>query len=215
MLVLGFDTSAAHVTAALLQGDTLLATKHEDMGRGQAERLMPLLEEVLFAGEATWQDLDRVGVGIGPGNFTGIRISVSAARGLALGLGIPAIGVSSLEAQAYEAQNVLSCLPAPRGQAYLQAFCEGINPTSRLSVLDADALSFWSPSAADACVIGPNASDVAKISHSKVMGAKYPLAEAIARIALQSEATGTRPAPLYLKPADAAPSRTTPPTILT
>ncbi|MEC9312383.1 MAG: tRNA (adenosine(37)-N6)-threonylcarbamoyltransferase complex dimerization subunit type 1 TsaB, partial [Pseudomonadota bacterium] len=74
-LVLGFDTSAAHCAAALLRGDTVVAEALEPMTRGQAERLMPLLEEVLATGGATWADLDAIGVGVGPGNFTGIRIA--------------------------------------------------------------------------------------------------------------------------------------------
>jgi tRNA threonylcarbamoyl adenosine modification protein YeaZ len=99
-LSLGFDTSAAHCAAALVMGDRLLVQRHEDMARGQAERLMPRLEEVLRAEGLGWSDLSAIGVGIGPGNFTGVRIAVSAARGLALALGIPAIGVSTLEALA-------------------------------------------------------------------------------------------------------------------
>lgn len=86
-LILGFDTSAAHCAAVLLRGDMVLAAQHEDMTKGQAERLMPMLEQVLAEAGAGWGDLAALGVGIGPGNFTGVRISVSAARGLALGLG--------------------------------------------------------------------------------------------------------------------------------
>ena len=88
-LILGFDTSAAHCAAALLCGEQCLAARHEDMTRGQAERLMPLLEDLLAEAGASWRDLARIGVGIGPGNFTGVRIAVSAARGLALSLKIP------------------------------------------------------------------------------------------------------------------------------
>ncbi len=85
------------------------------MARGQAERLIPLLQQVLNDHGAVWNDLDAIGVGVGPGNFTGIRISVSAARGLALGLGKPAIGVSNLEAQAYGLDGpVLRCPDARR-----------------------------------------------------------------------------------------------------
>ena len=97
-LIVAFDTSAAHCAAALLSGDRVLAARAEEMGRGQAERLMPLLEEMLADAGAAWRDLARIGVGVGPGNFTGIRISVSAARGLALALGVPAIGVTTFDA---------------------------------------------------------------------------------------------------------------------
>ena len=116
--VLAFDTSAAHCAAALLSGDRILASTCEAMSRGQAERLMPLLEELLTSAGLTWQDLSRIGVGIGPGNFTGIRISVSAARGLALGLGIPAIGVSTFEALQSEGETILA-VPAPREMVYV------------------------------------------------------------------------------------------------
>ncbi len=91
--VLAFDTSAAHCAAALmLKGQVV--SRVEEMSRGQGERLMVMLEEILAESSITWGDLDAIAVGVGPGNFTGIRISVSAARGLALGLGIPAMGVS-------------------------------------------------------------------------------------------------------------------------
>ena len=89
--ILAFDTSAAHCAAALLCAGKI-EVRVDEMARGQAEHLMPMLEEVLAAQGLTWADLDAIGVGTGPGNFTGIRISVAAARGLALGLGIPAVG---------------------------------------------------------------------------------------------------------------------------
>ena len=66
------------------------------MAKGQAERLMPMLEELLAEAGIAWRIFAPLAVGTGPGNFTGVRISVAAARGLALGLGIPAIGVTRL-----------------------------------------------------------------------------------------------------------------------
>ena len=71
--ILGFDTSAAHCAAALLSGDRILASAHEDMAKGQAERLMDLCAGVLESAGYGYSDLDAIGVGIGPGNFTGIR----------------------------------------------------------------------------------------------------------------------------------------------
>ena len=96
---LAFDTSGPYVAAALQLGDRTEVTV-EPMARGQAERLMPLLQEMLAVHDLSWSDLDRLIVGIGPGNFTGIRIGVAAARGLALGTGLPTVGVSSLDALA-------------------------------------------------------------------------------------------------------------------
>ncbi|MFN3526583.1 MAG: tRNA (adenosine(37)-N6)-threonylcarbamoyltransferase complex dimerization subunit type 1 TsaB, partial [Paracoccus sp. (in: a-proteobacteria)] len=100
-ITLGFDTSAAHCAAALLRGDTVLAALHEEMTKGQAERLMPMLTGMLADAGLGFADLDVIGVGVGPGNFTGIRVAVAAARGLALALDVPAVGISATEAAAY------------------------------------------------------------------------------------------------------------------
>ncbi len=196
-LILAFDTSAAHCAAALLSGDTLLAARSEEMGRGQAERLMPLLEEILAGAGKGWADLDAIGVGTGPGNFTGIRISVAAARGLALALRIPAVGVSGFEARACgEAANpVWIAIEAPRAMVYLQRRGDGagtptFRPAAEVETLDAPVL--WL---------------------SDLSGAE--MAARIARVARDRRGKALpRPAPLYLRPADAAPMREAPPLIL-
>lgn len=184
-LVLGFDTSAAHCAAALLRGDRLVAMRAEEMGRGQAERLFPLLEEVLAEGGATWAELTRIGVGVGPGNFTGIRIAVAAARGLALGLEIPAVGVSTLDAIRAEGADGTPCVPAPHARAYVQP-----------------------PGAA------PQLADLADILRPVFPPAPGHLAGIIARCAAAARDVARPPAPLYVRPADAAPARDLPPVIL-
>ncbi|PJI85317.1 tRNA threonylcarbamoyl adenosine modification protein YeaZ [Yoonia maricola] len=184
--VLAFDTSAAHCAAALLLGDRVV-TRVDEMAKGQAEHLMPMLEEMLAGENLTWRDLDGIGVGVGPGNFTGIRIAVSAARGLALGLGKPAIGVNGFEARALgEDLPFTATIPAPRDQSYVQAF-------------QAD-----------------DTADPAQIDQPA--GLQKPAANliaAVARIAasrLKDEAA--RPAPLYIRSADAAPPRDPAPVLL-
>ena len=189
-LVLGFDTSAAHCAAALLSGDRVLCLKAEEMGRGQAERLMPLLEDVLAEGGVAWRDLTRIGTGIGPGNFTGIRISVSAARGLALALDIPVVGVSTFDAIGLEADETqLPAVPAPREQVYIRQ--KGAEPRL-LPVQDADRIGL-------PLILPP---------------APEQLALAIARIAAKVDLPVPGPAPLYIRPADAAPPREAPPVII-
>ncbi|GAA6191678.1 tRNA (adenosine(37)-N6)-threonylcarbamoyltransferase complex dimerization subunit type 1 TsaB [Phaeobacter sp. NW0010-22] len=189
-IILAFDTSAAHCAAALLRGDEIVTTRVEEMSIGQAERLMPLLEEILTEADLKWKDLTALGVGIGPGNFTGIRISVSAARGLALGLEIPAVGVSGFEVAALGAEDdQLPAIPAPRDQVYVEAPDQD---PALMPRAEAEALGslYFTESAPD-------------------------MIQAIARIAAVSwEDTDEAPAPLYVRPADAAPSRDVPPTLL-
>lgn len=188
-LILGFDTSAAFCAAALLRGDTVLATRHEDMARGQAERLIPLLEELLAEAGTTWRALSALGVGIGPGNFTGIRIGVSAARGLALGLGVPAVGVSGCEARALLAPGARVAIPAPRDQVYL---CDCDNPANTPRLIPRE-----------------------QADEIEAETAPQGLAEAICRVAAARwQSQPPAPAPLYVRPADAAPSRDRPPALL-
>jgi len=163
----------------------VLVSRAEPMGRGQAERLMPLLQEVLDQAGFAWSGLDRIGVGIGPGNFTGIRISVAAARGLALSLGIPTIGISTLDAIRAQARVGAPCVPAPRDMAYTQT--------------------------------GKGAPELVAIA--TVTDPVFPpepalLAELMARLAARAAQDGPPPAPLYVRPADAAPARDLPPAIL-
>lgn len=212
-MILGFDTSAAHCAAALLSGDRMLLTRGEEMGRGQAERLMPMLEELLAEAGAAWSDLGAIGVGIGPGNFTGIRIAVSAARGLALSLGVPAVGVSSFEALAEGREGpVLAILAAPRGMSYMQ-MREGASATDPELV---EGLEVPAPMRAKGLTcIGAQAGEVAQSLGAAAAEPAYPPGVAIARVALRRRNDPpARPAPLYLRAADAAPAADLPPVIL-
>ncbi|MDO5620451.1 MAG: tRNA (adenosine(37)-N6)-threonylcarbamoyltransferase complex dimerization subunit type 1 TsaB [Paracoccus sp. (in: a-proteobacteria)] len=205
-LTLGFDTSAAHCAAALLSGETLLASVHEDMTKGQAERLFPLLESLLTGAGAGWRDLSVIGVGIGPGNFTGIRISVAAARGLALSLDVPAIGVSGFEAlRLGQPPGTVASIDARQDRLYVQAAGAPV-------LCDIDSLPELPPGAA---CIGHRAAELAARCGGYVATPALPLAEAIARIALSRRmAPGPAPAPLYLRAADAAPARERGPVML-
>lgn len=179
------------------------------MAKGQAERLMPMIAEVLEAGGAAPGDLDAIGVGTGPGNFTGVRISVSAARGLALALGIPAVGVTRLEALAQGLPRPLAVVEdARRGEVYVQEFGPD-GPGEALILTPGDLPHVLSAPA----VTGSGAA----LTSLPVLPQAMPIAEAIARVAATRwRAPGLpRPAPLYLRPADAAPSRSAAPAILT
>jgi tRNA threonylcarbamoyladenosine biosynthesis protein TsaB len=210
-LILAFDTSAAHCAAAVLCGDRILAQAHEEMAKGQAERLFTQLEEMLCTAGAVWRDFDALAVGTGPGNFTGVRIAVSAARGLALSLGIPAHGVSALEALAYGQElPVLASVDGRQGRVYLQRFGKAQEPA-----ILADLAKLPDDLAAKGLrVVGYAADDIARRLDAVAARACAPLAVAIARVAAKRARPQIRPAPLYLRPADAAPSRDLPPVIL-
>jgi tRNA threonylcarbamoyl adenosine modification protein YeaZ len=209
--ILAFDTSAAHCAAALLCDGQITASRIEPMEKGQAERLIPLLETLLTEAHLTWRDLSALAVGTGPGNFTGVRIAVAAARGLALSLGIPAIGVTRLQALAHGLPHPLMVVEdARRGEVYVQEFgtdCPDARLTDIASLpLETDVQAFTG-SAADAA---------AAATGGHVLPQPLPLAEAIAWVAHARPHTpaATRPAPFYLRGAEAAPPSDPPPVIL-
>ena len=168
------------------------------MDKGQAERLIPLAEQLLAEAGLTFADLDAIAVGTGPGNFTGVRIAVAAARGLALSLGIPAIGVTRLEALAHGLPRPLWVVEdAKRGEVYAQRF-DSTGGAAFLTRLD--ALTLDAPHAGSAL---PDALP------------SLPVAEATALVAAtRIGGANPRPAPFYLRGADAAPPADPPPVIL-
>lgn len=209
-LILSFDTSAAHCAAALLCGDRLLALRHEAMDKGQAERLIPLLDDVLAEAGVTWADLSALAVGTGPGNFTGVRIAVAAARGLALSVGIPAIGVTTLEARAHGLPHPFAVVEdARRGEVYVQTFTPDAGSarvTTLADLAQATTLTTFTGSASEGAVA---------VAGGVALPQPMPLVEAIARIAAMRIGTvQPRPAPFYLRGADAAPPSDPPPVIL-
>ncbi len=194
--ILAFDTSGSWCAVALRVADRVRAHRFEPMARGQGERLFPAIEETMaeaaigWADLAAigWADLAAIGVGTGPGNFTGIRIGVAAARGLAMGLRIPAIGIDRFAALGLDGPDLPVLLPAARGMAWLAR--PGVSP------LLVDPTSLREPVIADP----------ADFPELAATPPAYPLALAIARLTeARRHSAQPRPAPLYLRPADAAP----------
>lgn len=231
--ILAFDTSGAHCAVALLSGDRILAKRYEPMAKGQAERLMPLVEEVMAEDGLPLEALDAIAVGVGPGNFTGIRIGVSAARGLALALGIPAIAITSFEvmrgpnSRQARARQLVS-LPGPRGSLLLQLFEDGRGIGAPHMARDPHHLDWQSLGVTRQTEILGHEADVISEMFPPVYEADGPpwtlgalpqtdLAPVLGQIAyskLQEGHDFPRPAPVYVRPADAAPSKDTGPTIL-
>jgi tRNA threonylcarbamoyladenosine biosynthesis protein TsaB len=121
--VLAIDTTAPRLQLALLQGERV-DTHIEDMAQGQAERIFPALDVLLGRNGVTYAELGRIAVTTGPGSFTGLRIGLSAARGLGLALGVPVIGVPTLLALSLATRCNVSAvlLDARRNEAYFQLF---------------------------------------------------------------------------------------------
>ena len=139
-LLLAIDTAATRLQLALLDEDGSSETLVEDMATGQAERLFPALAELLARKGASYADLTRIAVTTGPGSFTGLRIGISAARGLGLALDIPVLGIPSLLALSLTAQcdPVAVLLDARRGEAYFQAFSGPAIPLREAALLPMD-----------------------------------------------------------------------------
>lgn len=133
MRVLAIDTALAACSAAVL--DTtyggVLASESLPMVRGHAEALIPLIARVMQHSEMAFADIDRVAVTTGPGSFTGLRVGISAARGIALSADKPAVGVSTLSAYAAphlaedETVAVIAAIDARHEHVYLQVFGPG------------------------------------------------------------------------------------------
>jgi len=113
MLVLGLHTAGPACDVAILGDGQLLAQQREEMARGQDARLPGLVAQVCMDAGVSLKDVDRIGIVTGPGSFTGVRVGVAYARGLALALRVPCIGVTSLEAALPAGQQGSAIVLAP------------------------------------------------------------------------------------------------------
>src|SRR3954469_5612836 len=100
MNILALDTAGAACSVAVLRGVVVAASRSEPMARGHSEALMPMIRAAMRDAALEFDALDLIAATVGPGAFTGIRIGLAAARGLALAAGKPAVGVTSFEAVA-------------------------------------------------------------------------------------------------------------------
>lgn len=141
MRVLALDTATEACSVALWTGEVMI-TRVEEPGRGHALRILPLVDEVLHEAGLTLTQLSALAAGVGPGAFTGVRIGVSVAQGLAFGAGLRVLPVNTLEALAMQAlsrpdwagRDVLACLDARMGEVYWGCYrgdvARGVEATS-------------------------------------------------------------------------------------
>lgn len=155
-MILAFDTSSAACTAALFDGPgACLARADEVIGRGHAERLVPMIAELMNGRVA-----DEIVVGVGPGSFTGIRVAIAAARGLAIGWGAKLHGMSSmalLAASAPGTGEIAVAIRGGHGELFVQQFDRATHERSGLLNLPPQEAAQQTSAA---LVIGSGASDL-------------------------------------------------------
>jgi len=209
MTILALDTCLDACSVAVCDDGAPLAARTEFMSRGHQERLAPMAAEVMAEAAQAFDGLDLIAVTVGPGSFTGLRVGLAFAKGLALALGIPCVGVGALEALAAsegDAGFVAAAVDAKRGQIWLQVFIDG------RPVMAPDALSPETAAArlaelwpgGPALLVGSASLALAGvIPQARVSVRLAPDPVAVARSALRLRAPYPPPRPLYLRAPDA------------
>lgn len=141
MKILTFDTSNSTISVAICEGKTLLACQEELRPSMQAERLVPMIAEILASCQLSYQQIDYLGVINGPGSFTGVRIGLAAAQGIVLATNIIGAAVTNFELIHYRARQqvcsydkIMVIIDAYRRQLYCQIFDQAGNSTTPLLV---------------------------------------------------------------------------------
>jgi len=197
-LNLVIDTSLNACTAALFDGERAVAERVEAMARGHQERLGVMVAELFETAAAAPKALGRIAVTLGPGSFTGLRVGLSFAKGLAVGLGVPLKGIGTLEALGHHPQlsgRRMSVIDGGRGQIYAQVFEGGEGPIA----LSAD--SDFTPFQDISVLTGPGAALLeAHLPRARVFAQDWPQPTALNALAQAGHEDLT---PIYMREADA------------
>jgi tRNA threonylcarbamoyladenosine biosynthesis protein TsaB len=228
MILLGLDSAGAAASAALWRDGTIIGRRFAAMARGQAEALPLMVADLAQATGVDLARLDGIGVTVGPGSFTGIRIGLALARGFGLAAGAPVIGISSFLSVAHDIPSDLAAgrrlvvvLESKRAELYAQIFDGAAAPASDMLAVTAEALAHRLSGDAGPLrlVVAGDAADrvepeLARLGRDVVRapGAGHADAAAVVALAARRLVSGDTldPArPVYLRPPDvtmAAPS---------
>ncbi len=222
MKILAFDSATATCSAAIWVDGRVVAQESHDLPRGQAEAMLPMLDRVRQASGLAFDDMDRLAVAVGPGHFTGLRVALATARGLALATGKPLIGITTTAAVAAAVTSperqgaiLLVALDSKRTEAYVQAFDAEGHPLDDVAALApeayaADAGSRW-PRARFIVAGDAAPALVAALTRRGAQAvqdfARHPDAASIAALAARAPLPSGLPGPIYLHPAAVTPPR--------
>lgn len=202
-MILSIDTCLGASSVAIVEGERVLADRSEPMTRGHQERIGVIAREVAAEAGVAFTDLDRIGVTVGPGSFTGLRVGLAFAKGLATALSIPCVGVTTLEAMAYGVEGfVAAVLDARMEQVYIQVFADGaaLMAPDALGLGEAAARLAELYSGGPATLVGSGAPLLADVlGGAKLLTPAAPDPVAIARLAASRPAPTHSPRPLYLR----------------
>jgi tRNA threonylcarbamoyl adenosine modification protein YeaZ len=218
MRILAIDTALEACSAAVLDTERASVSAYESlpMVRGHAEALIPLIARVIERAKLTFAEFDRIAVTTGPGSFTGLRVGISAARGIALATGKPAVGLSTLAAYAapYIAGDdtlpVVAVIDARHDHVYLQVFGPGGRTLVAPRIVPLREALRVSTTGSPR-IVGTAANILAAMwpagerAPSSVEQRAAPDIEWVARLGAAAEETGLPPKPLYLRAPDAQP----------
>ncbi|PCI40907.1 MAG: tRNA (adenosine(37)-N6)-threonylcarbamoyltransferase complex dimerization subunit type 1 TsaB [Rhodospirillaceae bacterium] len=215
-LILAIDSATSGCSVCVSNNDGPLAKMVKEMSRGQAEVLIPMAEDVLKQAKVTPQDLDAIAVTNGPGAFTGLRIGLAGARGLALALGIPCVGITTLEVLAAATASaerkdkvILACVESKRADIYVQTFAPDLSPLSAPLALDGPALFEFCKDISALLLVGDAAGRAREMLNGCAADIVLSTADALPDPALIAQLAKDRidgaqtPEPLYLRPPDA------------
>lgn len=179
MYVLGIDTSTMTGGAALLSGEELVGESLLNIRTTHSERLLPALEELLGHARVKLEEVGLISVVTGPGSFTGLRIGLATAKGFGYTLGIPLVGVTTLEAYGWQFQVfpgiVVALMDARRQSAFWQAFQNGRSLTEPGHGALSDILDWCAANPAEPCLfVGDGAVNYRSEIEAALPGAVFP-----------------------------------------